>query len=75
MQKHDWLIEVCDELIQYAMNNRLQHFEDQLQRAIIAAKHDMLLAALGTSYDGEDNVVVLKPALTVHQRGMTLSDA
>ena len=62
MQRHSWLIEVCQDL----MDNELEHLEDQLQRAIGAAKHDLLLAALDISQERMSNVIVLEPSIAVY---------
>ncbi|WP_415400790.1 hypothetical protein [Tateyamaria sp. SN3-11] len=66
MQRHNWLIEVCQDLKDYAMHNDLEHLEDQLQRAIGAAKHDLLLAALDISQERTSNVIVLEPSIAVY---------
>lgn len=59
MQDHNWLLEVCQDLIDYAMNNEMHHLEDQLQSAVVAAQHDILLAALDTHQERTNNVVIL----------------
>ena len=44
MQKHGWIIEVCEDLKKYAKKHNLAYLEGQLDTALTAAKHDALLA-------------------------------
>lgn len=46
MQKHDWIIEVCVDLRNYAIEHNLVHLETHLNTAVIAAQHDVLLAGV-----------------------------
>ena len=51
MQRQDWIVEVCADLLNYAKNHRMQHLEKDLRRALVSAQHDVLLAAVDAVHD------------------------
>lgn len=70
MQKHDWIIEVCEDLKNYAKKHNLAHLETQLNTALTAAKHEVLLADLDISHHRARDCSVLGVGvgLCSHQR-------
>ncbi len=53
MPKHDWIVEVCADLLNYAKNHQMQHLEKDLRRALVSAQHDMLLASVDAVHDND----------------------
>ncbi|MEP3027698.1 MAG: hypothetical protein ABJO71_17755 [Pseudoruegeria sp.] len=67
MQKHDWLLGVCQDLTDYAMINGLENFEDHMQRAVLAARYDVMLATLDSRHERQGNVVRLDPNIAFYK--------
>ena len=59
MQKHGWIIEVCEDLKKYAKKHNLAYLEGQLDTALTAAKHDALLARVDTVHHAKRDCAVL----------------
>ena len=59
MKQHDWIIEVCEDLKSYAKEHNLAHLEAQLNTALTAARHDVLLARVDAVHHETSNCAVL----------------
>lgn len=65
MQKHDWIIEVCEDLKRYAEKHSLAHLEGQLNAALVAAKRDGLLACVDAVHHATRDCAVLGASIGV----------
>lgn len=73
MQKHNWIIEVCEDLKSYAKKHNLAHLETQLNTALTAAKHEVLLADLDIAHHRVRDCSVIGAGIGLcnHQRERT----
>ena len=65
MQKHDWIIDVCEDLKRYAQEHNLAHLEGHLNAALTAAKHDVLLANVDALHNATRDCAVLGGSIGV----------
>ena len=63
MHKHDWIIEVCQDLKTYARKQKLTHLEDQLNTALNAARHEILLSDVDEAHHFARDCAVLGSAI------------
>lgn len=68
MQKHEWIVEVCADLLSYAKDHKLKGLEAQLQVALKAAQHDVLLAAVDAFNDTASDYAILGTDLAARAR-------
>lgn len=62
MQKHDWLVDVCIDLKEYARINGLEDLEDLLRHAVAEAKREAAAYSAETNDDPSARVVPFLPA-------------
>jgi len=65
MQEHDWIIEVCEDLKSYAKKHNLADLEAQLNTALTAAHHDVLLARVDAIHHATRDSAVLDARIAV----------
>lgn len=65
MQKHDWIIEVCEDLKRCAKKHNLAHLERDLDSALTSAKHDVFLARVDTAHHTIRDCAVLGASIGV----------
>ncbi len=65
MQSHDWILEVCEDLVAYAKKHELHHLECTLGRAVASVKHDLLLATINADHDKGGTFAIIGTAMNV----------
>lgn len=74
MQKHDWIIEVCEDLKQYARNHHLGHLVPGLEDAVNAARHDVLLNSSKAVHTPISDCAVLGSAVGICRHSRRSAD-
>lgn len=74
MHDHDWIIEVCNDLKDYARKHHLNHLVPGLDNALNAARHDVLLQSSRSAHEPIRDCAILGGSIGLCQHSREGTD-